>query len=1094
MTVTMKKWIFACGLTAICGLAMLSPSRAEASTSLPLLTITNASGFEGDSGETNIFNFTVTLSPSSTQTVSVAYCTFNGSAQSGADYVAVPTKTLIFQPGETNKTITVQVLGDNVYEADEYFYVQLFSPTNAVLNSGSHVPVAIDNATAVGTIVDDDAVLIFGTSVLEGDVGTNNNAVFQVRLAQPATNPVSLAYTTVNGTTTAGEDFIATNGVITFPPGQTNQNIVVRIVGDIHHEFDEVFYVRLSGSTNSDGILVREKQAAGVIREDGDHFFFLTAYPASVNEGTPGVATNQMRFLVTLNQPGTNVVTVNYQTFNASSADISYYFDAYQAIEEYTNFIPSFVFEGAGTPARAGVDYVAVTNTLTFLPGQTTQYVTVQVTGNSTPEADKPFVLYLSNPVNAEIYNDSSVLGVIVDDDAFGTPVVTISNEAVVEGDNGETNRTMLFHVQLNSVRHAPFALSFTTTNTPVNGNNASAGPDYVPTSGTLNFANGQADQYIPVTILNDNWNETNEIFRVKLTTPAGVYWASNATYGGIGTIIDNDPLPYVTISSYTNFEGDTVNNTAKLYVKLSAPSGRAVTVSYATAPGTAKAGSDYKTASGTVTFPAGTITNSISVTVYGDVLPEADETFFVNLTRPVNATIAVAQGLGVIRNDDIERFITIGSAQVVEGNSESTSIIFTVSLSAACAQPVTVDYATANGTAGAGSDYTAKSGALIFPPGVTNQTISVEVFGDITPEADEAFYVDLSNPFNASLGSASRGAGTITNDDGLPGYVHRFVWGSVSSTQFVNQSFTVTVTALDISNRVVTNFTGPANLAGTVRSVTQDTNLLGGFPAQSSQNLGGASFSAGFSFTPNTNLVVTHVRHYFGTNVSIWTDSGVLLASQSVSNSPGRWQETPLSAPLELTNGHTYRLACIASGTYHYRTAPVSSLPDGSLGQNFIGFGTSFPNAAVSVQNLVDIRYTKVLNLVPISITPAISGAFTNGVWAGNVTVLQTATNAFLSATDNDGHAGNSGGFDVTTFSHMFVSLGYELVSTNGASHFKLLASPGQSYVIERSSDLLNWTPIYTNQTGLTGCDCVDAMPATATRFYRARRYLMTE
>ena len=108
---------------------------------------------------------------------------------------------------------------------------------------------------------------------------------------------------------------------------------------------------------------------------------------------------------------------------------------------------------------------------------------------------------------------------------------------------------------------------------------------------------------------------------------------------------------------------------------------------------------------------------------------------------------------------------ITIGSVTAPEGNSGTTAFAFNVALSAAGTAPVTVDYATADGTATAGSDYVATSGTLTFPPGVTTQTITVNVTGDTAVEPNETFFVNLSNPTNATIATA-QGTGTITNDD----------------------------------------------------------------------------------------------------------------------------------------------------------------------------------------------------------------------------------------------------------------------------------------------------------------------------------------
>jgi hypothetical protein len=165
------------------------------------------------------------------------------------------------------------------------------------------------------------------------------------------------------------------------------------------------------------------------------------------------------------------------------------------------------------------------------------------------------------------------------------------------------------------------------------------------------------------------------------------------------------------------------------------------------------------------LTFPAGTTTQTINVLVRGDTLDENDETFNVNLSSATNATIADAAGLGTIQDDDPSPSLTISDASIVEGNNGNRSVTFSVSLSAPSGRSVSVSYATANGTATAGSDYNSKSGALTFSAGTTVQTISVTVRGDRTVEPNETFLVDLTNPTNATLGK-NQGVGTIINDD----------------------------------------------------------------------------------------------------------------------------------------------------------------------------------------------------------------------------------------------------------------------------------------------------------------------------------------
>ncbi|MBI4490025.1 MAG: hypothetical protein HY694_13130, partial [Deltaproteobacteria bacterium] len=202
--------------------------------------------------------------------------------------------------------------------------------------------------------------------------------------------------------------------------------------------------------------------------------------------------------------------------------------------------------------------------------------------------------------------------------------------------------------------------------------------------------------------------------------------------------------------------------------VSLSSASPQTVTVNFTTVNDTATSGSDYVANKGTLTFKPGETSKTITIKVNGDTLFEPDETLFVNLSNPINATLADGQGKGTITNDDPELSLTISDVTVTEGNSGTTNAVFTVSLSAASGQIVTVDFATADGTAKAGSDYVAKSGTLTIKPGQTEATIVIEVNGDKMDEPDETFYVNLSKANGAKLQDA-QGQATIIDTDAPP-------------------------------------------------------------------------------------------------------------------------------------------------------------------------------------------------------------------------------------------------------------------------------------------------------------------------------------
>jgi hypothetical protein len=225
-------------------------------------------------------------------------------------------------------------------------------------------------------------------------------------------------------------------------------------------------------------------------------------------------------------------------------------------------------------------------------------------------------------------------------------------------------------------------------------------------------------------------------------------------------------PLPALSIGDLTINEGSTGTRAATFTVTLSVASSQPVTVGYATANGTATANSDYQAASGALTFAPGETSKTITVLLIGDRLPEPNETFFVNLSSPTNATIADGQGIGTILDD--EPRINISDVSKSEGRrNKSTSFTFTITLSAAYDQPVTVSYRTVDGTAKTSDgDYVAKSGTITFKPGETTKTITIAVKGDSKKETDETFYLDLFGNSSNSLITKNRGIGTILNDD----------------------------------------------------------------------------------------------------------------------------------------------------------------------------------------------------------------------------------------------------------------------------------------------------------------------------------------
>ncbi|MBD2327491.1 Calx-beta domain-containing protein [Alkalinema sp. FACHB-956] len=338
-------------------------------------------------------------------------------------------------------------------------------------------------------------------------------------------------------------------------------------------------------------------------------------------------------------------------------------------------------------------------------------------------------------------------------------PSLRVNDVQVTEGNSGAQNA--VFTVTLSGASTQLVKVNYATAN-----NTATAGSDYTSTSGTLSFNPGELTKTIAIPVLGETAVEPNESFFLNLSG------ASNATIAdsqGLGTIVNNDTattLPSLSINNVTLTEGSLGTKNAVFTVKLSAVSSQTISVKYATANGTAAAGSDYTAKTGTLSFNAGELSKTISIAITGDTQVEANETFSVNLSSPTNASLSTSKGIATITNDDsTPPKLSINNVRITEGNAGTKNTVFTVSLTAATSKTVSLRYATVNGQAIAGSDYTAISGNLSFNPGETRKTISVPIRGDGTVEGDESFSVNLTNLTNATF-AVSRGTGTIVNDD----------------------------------------------------------------------------------------------------------------------------------------------------------------------------------------------------------------------------------------------------------------------------------------------------------------------------------------
>ncbi|MFM9962474.1 MAG: Calx-beta domain-containing protein, partial [Planctomycetaceae bacterium] len=377
--------------------------------------------------------------------------------------------------------------------------------------------------------------------------------------------------------------------------------------------------------------------------------------------------------------------------------------------------------------------------------------ISVSINGDGSLESNETFNVLLTGVTGSNDVTilDNTGIGTITNDDF---PVVLRIGDAVVS-ERPKQAASATFNVTLSSPSSQPVTVNFSTLLASnelaaiESGPLATVGKDFQARTGTLRFAPGQLSQTISIPVLDDALHEGDETFFVQLSAATGAIIADELAQA---TIRDNDAAPNLSISDVLVTEKTNTTVAAKFTVKLSSVSAMPVTVDFSTvsdsSAGSATEGADYQASRGTLTINPGETSKTIMVLTNDDSLHEASETFFVNLSNSMQAAIVDAQGRGTIKDNDKAPRLSIGDVSVIEG----TTAEFTVSLSAPSGQAVTVNFATANGTALAGQDFSATFGTLTFSPGDTTKTIRVAIASDTIASSTKSFKVNLSRAVNA--------------------------------------------------------------------------------------------------------------------------------------------------------------------------------------------------------------------------------------------------------------------------------------------------------------------------------------------------------
>ncbi|HWH28237.1 MAG TPA: Calx-beta domain-containing protein [Mycobacteriales bacterium] len=578
----------------------------------PSAVIDDVTVTEGTGG-TRTVTVTVTLdrAPAAGETVRIPWNTVDGTALFGDDY-GLASGILSFSSGVSMQQITLTIVTDSTVEADEHFFV--------ALTSGTGYTLAKDTGRV--TVVDDDVptVSVTPTTTTEGGSGTKTVLV-TVRLSTAAFKPVTVAWATGGGTATAGTDYVAASGTVSFAPGETSRTIAVTVNGDLVWEPDETFVVTLSAPTGA--TLGTSSATVTITNDDVQPTVTLTSSATSVHE--PSAATVTYTLTRGANLNGTASVVVTFGGTATRGAD--------------------YVVDGVTVGTGGSV-------TVTFADGVGTRTFSVRVQDDTTSEPTETVVVSIGSCSGCAVSGSSSTTLSITDDDV--SPVLTLGpgSSSTTEGGGA----TLTYTVTRTGSTTGTVSVAVGLGGTATRGSDYTVAVNGTAVTGsslTLTLAAGVTSATFTVTVLDDTTHESSETLSLALGTCTG------CTVGTPGsttlTITDDDAPPSLTISGASVVEGDKGSVTATVWVRLSAASGAPVTVVVSLlSGGTATAGTDYQSWTPvTVTFDPGQTARSVSVTVLGDRSKEPDETVLVGLSSATGATIATGQATVWILDDD---------------------------------------------------------------------------------------------------------------------------------------------------------------------------------------------------------------------------------------------------------------------------------------------------------------------------------------------------------------------------------------------------------------------------------------------------------
>jgi len=649
---------------------------------------------------------TIQLNQAVAQTVTVGYSSTNQTALAGLDYIAKRGQ-LTFLPGTVSQTFTIALLDDAIQENDKAFAV--------ILEPSSTVILGLPNQTLISVVDDDIAPMVQFNPANYRIYEDQNEAVITVTVNPLSEFAVSVDYETIADTARPGQDYEYVTGRLTFSSRQSEATFTVPLINDELYEPDETLFLTLSNPSNA-SLGTPPTATLTILNEDGVPTVQFSQDIFIVNELEPYAL-----LTITLNQTPTVTSQVNLTTINNT--------------------------------AIANQDYLPISQTITFAPGEVTQLITVPILQDGAFEINETLFLQLSNPIGLIEGDLAQTTLQIINADAKPFVQLSSSNYDVIEN-----NGTAIITVTLNTIAGVPIVVNYKTAN-----GSAIAGMDYIASTGIITIPTGALFQTISVPLLDDVFVEPTEYFSLTLTE------ADNARLGApistTITIMDDDSYPDIRFSQGI-YNVDENVGAIQLTLLLNKPATITGTITISTIDTIPPvSGIQYTPISTTLIVSPGQTQTTFTVPITDDADFNPNGSFVVKIIELTNLIVA-SPNLALVNIQENDILLVQFDQAIYTGHELTSTVVITAILNDIVIYPVTVTYSTINDSAIANNDYLPQTDLLTFLPGQRSQTITLTIIDDSDTESSEAFFVFLSDPVDVALGTPDSTQITIIDND----------------------------------------------------------------------------------------------------------------------------------------------------------------------------------------------------------------------------------------------------------------------------------------------------------------------------------------